>query len=200
MTKPYEVKNERKTEHKVDKIFLDRWSPRSLSKEIKEEDLLSLFEAARWAPSSYNMQPWRFLYAMNGDKNWHVFFDLLVDFNKMWCKNAGALILVISKKTNNEGNPNSLHSFDSGSAWMSLALQARMKNLIAHGMAGFDKEKAKKVLKISEDYNIEAMVAVGAQGNIEDTNEQMRGGEKPNTDRRPVKDSIAKGSFPDSWN
>jgi nitroreductase len=198
MTKPYEVKNERKTEHKVDKIFLDRWSPRALSKEIKEEDLLSLFEAARWSPSSDNLQPWRFLYSINGDKNWNNFFDLLVDFNKLWCKNAGALILVLSKKTYPGGKPDHFASFGAGSAWMSLALQARMKNLIAHGMAGFDKDKAKKVLKISEDYNIEAMVAVGAQGDIGDLHENLQKMETPNS-RRPLKDSITKGSFPEGW-
>ncbi|RMD66230.1 nitroreductase [Candidatus Pacearchaeota archaeon] len=199
MTKPYDdVENPRKAEHEIDCIFIDRWSSRALSTEgFTEEHLLSLFEAARWAPSSSNIQPWRFLYAMNGDENWEKFFNLLVDFNKMWAKNAAALVVVLSKKTA-DGKPNKTHSFDTGAAWMSLALQARMKGLVAHGMAGFDYEKAREVLNVPDDYEIEAMIAVGAQGEIEDLPERMQKSEVPN-DRKPVKEIAARGEFPSNW-
>lgn len=196
MTKPYNIENERKPDHELDEIFIKRWSPRAISnKNFSEEDLMSLFEAARWAPSSSNIQPWKFLYSMNADENWDAFFSLLVEFNQMWTKDAGALIVVLSKKTDDEGKPNALHSFDTGSAWMSLALQARMKNLIAHGMAGFDYEKARKLLNVPNDYNVEAMIAIGTQGEVENLHERMQKSEMPNK-RKNVKEFAFKGKFP----
>ena len=196
MTRPYNIKNERKSEHDVDGIFIKRWSPRAISKrDFTENDLMSLFEAARWAPSSFNVQPWRFLYAINGDENWSNFFSLLGEFNQMWTKDAGALIVALSKKTNDENKPNVTHSFDTGSAWMSLALQARMKNFIAHGMAGFDYEKARKILNVPDDYNVEAMLAVGTQGNVEDLHERIQKSEKP-SERKHVKEFAFRGGFP----
>jgi len=196
MTRPYNIKNERKSEHDVDGIFIKRWSPRAISKrDFTENDLMSLFEAARWAPSSFNVQPWRFLYAINGDENWSNFFSLLGEFNQMWTKDAGALIVALSKKTNDENKPNVTHSFDTGSAWMSLALQARMKNFIAHGLAGFDYEKARKILNVPDDYNVEAMLAVGTQGDVEDLHERMQKSEKPN-ERKHVEEFAFKGKFP----
>ncbi|PIN88914.1 nitroreductase [Candidatus Pacearchaeota archaeon CG10_big_fil_rev_8_21_14_0_10_32_14] len=162
MTKPYEVKNERKYDFLIDEFFLKRWSPRSLSQDVSEEELMSLFEAVRWAPSSNNEQPWKFLYSINGSREWKDFFDLLGDFNKIWCKNAAFLLVLISrnnytKKKDEKSEdchekPNKTHSFDTGSAWMSLVLQARKNNLIAHVMAGFDYEKAREVLNIPESF------------------------------------------------
>jgi len=102
MTKPYSVPNKRKVDYPIDKIFLDRWSPRSLSYEdFLEDDLKTLFEAARWTPSSSNAQPWRFLYAMNGSEEWNKFFGLLGEFNQLWCNNAGALIVLVSRNHQN---------------------------------------------------------------------------------------------------
>lgn len=199
MTKPYEVENERKSEYLIDKLFLERWSPRAISSEnFTEKDLFSLIEAARWTPSSSNVQPWRFIYAMHNSKEWNKLYNLLDDFNNIWCKTAGALIVVISKKTSDAGQFYKLNSFSAGSAFMSLALQARMKNLIAHGMAGFDYEKAKKELKIPDDFSVECMIAVGAQGNVEELHERMQKSEKPNQ-RKPFKEIAAEGEFPKEW-
>src|SRR3979409_641196 len=90
----------RKGAHPIAKIFLDRWSPRAMTGEtISHQELMVLFEAARWAPSSYNNQPWRILYAHRDSEHWQTFFDLLVEFNQSWVKNAGALVLFISKNT-----------------------------------------------------------------------------------------------------
>src|SRR3989338_5284656 len=97
--KPYEVKNPRKPDHKINPLFIKRWSPRSLSGEkISKEELFTLLEASRWAPSSSNEQPWTFLYAHRETKNWKKFFNLLDDFNKLWCKNAAVLVVLISRK------------------------------------------------------------------------------------------------------
>src|SRR3989344_2525495 len=192
--KPYNIKNSRKSQYKINSIFLKRWSPRALSPEsLPKEDLFSLFEAARWSPSSFNGQPWRFLYALKGTKFWDLFYSFLSEGNKSWCVNAPVLIVLLSRK-NFEHNEKSdrHHSFGAGSAWMSLALQARMKNLIAHGMAGFDIEKAKTNLQIPENYNVECMIAVGTQGEIENLPEEKKKAEKPN-DRKPLDSLINEG-------
>src|SRR3989344_3993177 len=92
--------NQRTTQYNIDDQFLKRHSPRALSAEkISAEELMTLFEAARWAPSSYNIQPWRFVYAMRETPEFETMFSFLVDFNKSWCKNASALIVTISAKT-----------------------------------------------------------------------------------------------------
>ena len=201
--KPYDVENGRKAEHEVDKVFLERWSPRSLGPDMSEEELMTLFEAARWTPSSSNGQPWRFLYAKNGSEGWELFFNLLVDFNKLWCKNAGFLIVLLSRKNfepneKGEEKEDAQHSFGAGSAFMSLSLQARLKDLVVHGMAGFDYEKAKKELGVPDNYQIDCMIAVGKQGEIEEFPERMQKSEKPNS-RKKVYEIIAKGRFPEIW-
>src|SRR5262249_35998733 len=104
----------RQAEYPIDKLFLDRWSPRAMSgEEIPESELKTLFEAARWAPSSYNNQPWRVLYARRDTLNWQTFFDLMVPPNQAWAKNAAALLVFVSKETFDfNGQPYPTHSFD----------------------------------------------------------------------------------------
>jgi nitroreductase len=186
----------RKARYPIDKLFLDRWSPRAMSGEsIAEEELLLLFEAARWAPSSYNNQPWRMLYARRDTEHWSLFFDLLVEFNKTWAKNAAALIVFISKTTfDHNGEPAVTHSFDTGAAWENLALQASLKNLVVHGMQGFDYEKAKKALKIPDDFRVEAMAVIGKPGKKEDLPQGLQERETPN-DRRNLSEIAIEGPF-----
>ncbi len=139
-------------DHPIDSLFLDRWSPRAMTGEdISREELMTLFEAARWAPSSYNGQPWRMLYARRDTKHWPLFFDLLVELNQNWAKNAAALVLFISR-THFDFNdkPAPTHSFDTGSAWENLALQGWLKGFVVHGMQGFDYERAREELNIPE--------------------------------------------------
>lgn len=185
----------RRPEHPVDSIFVDRWSPRAMSgDELSSEELLTLFEAARWAPSSMNNQPWRMLYAPRGSHHWPLFFDLLAESNKVWCSRAAALVVVISKTTLESGKPCRTHSYDSGAAWMSLALQGSMMGLVVHGMQGFDYERARNDLNIPEGFQIEAMAAIGRPGRKEDLPEQLQAREAPN-DRRPLAQSICEGPF-----
>jgi len=186
----------RKAGYPIDKLFLDRWSPRAMSGEsIAEEELLLLFEAARWAPSSYNNQPWRMLYARRGTEHWSLFFDLLVEFNKTWAKNAAALIVFISKTTfDHNGEPSVTHSFDTGAAWENFALQASLKNLVVHGMEGFDYEKAKTALKIPDDFRVEAMAVIGKPGKKEDLPERLQERETPN-DRRSLSEIAIEGPY-----
>jgi nitroreductase len=186
----------RKADYPIDAVFLDRWSPRAMSGEgIPEEELLSLFEAARWAPSSFNNQPWRFLYARRDTVHWPLFFDLLVDFNKTWVKEAAALVLFISRTTFEHNDEISVtHSFDTGAAWENLALQGSLKGLVVHGMQGFDYEKARTVLKIPEGFQVEAMAAIGKPGKKEDLPEKLQERETPN-DRRKLSETIFEGPY-----
>src|SRR3989344_1783960 len=154
------MNNIRKSSHKINNLILNRWSSRAMSGEaISEEELMSLFEAARWAPSSYNNQPWRFIYTKNGSEDWNKFFNLLIEFNQQWCKNASVLIIVISKKKfdHDPGMSSVTHSFDTGAACENLALEGDSRGLVVHGMQGVDYEKTKKGFNISDDYSVEAM-------------------------------------------
>jgi nitroreductase len=186
----------RTADHSVDRLFLDRWSPRAMTGEnISQEDLLSLFEAARWAPSSYNNQPWRMLYARRDSKHWQTFFDLLVEFNQSWAKNAGALVLFISKTHFDfNGQPAVTHSFDTGAAWENFALQGSLKGLVVHGMQGFDYDRARTVLNIPEGFQVEAMVAVGKPADPETLPPDLKEKEKP-SDRRKLEQTICEGPF-----
>ena len=161
---------------------------------VSKEELMTLFEAARWAPSSYNIQPWRFIYAMRDTKEFENHFSFLVDFNKSWCTKAEVLIVTISKKTDDKNQPSVTHSFDSGASWENLALQASSMGLVAHGMSGFDYVMAKEKLGVPDDYSVEMMIAIGKPGKIEDLPEFIRAGETPN-DRKPLKEMIFKGKF-----
>lgn len=196
-TTDIDVFEHRQAGHPIDDLFLRRWSPRALSgEEISETELLSLFEAARWAPSSYNGQPWRFLYARRGTPAWQKFFDLMVEFNQGWAVKAAALVVVVSRETfEHNGKPARTHSFDAGAAWMSLALQATLKGLVAHGMQGFDYDRAKEVLGVPDSYQVEAMVAVGRPGERDDLPEKMRETEQPNS-RKSVSEIAFEGGFP----
>ncbi|HKP72283.1 MAG TPA: nitroreductase family protein [Pyrinomonadaceae bacterium] len=180
----------------MDDLFIDRWSPRAMSgEEISEEDLMSLFEAARWAPSSYNNQPWRILYARRDTEHWPLFFDLMVEFNQSWTKDAAALVLFISKTTfDHNGEPCITHSYDTGAAWENFALQGWLKGYVVHGMQGFDYERARTALNIPEGYNVEAMAVVGKPGENEVLPEGLREREVP-SDRRKLAETIYEGVF-----
>ncbi len=191
-----EVKKNRKAEYPIDAVFLNRWSPRAMSGEpMTDEELMPLLEAARWAPSSYNSQQRRFLYAKRDTQNWGVFFDLLAEGNKTWAKNAAVLVIVISRK-NFEHNekPSRTNMYDTGAAWENLALQGSIKGLVVHGMQGFDYDKARSVLAVPENYEVCAMIAIGKKGNKEDLPENLRKMEQPN-DRRPLQEIAIEGAF-----
>ena len=187
---------QRTADHPIDKFFLDRWSPRAMTGEaIPHEELLTLFEAARWAPSSYNNQPWRMLYAHRDTEHWQLFFDLMVESNQAWAKNAGALIVFISKTTfDYNGKPSITHTFDTGAAWENFALQGSLKGYVVHGMQGFDYERARTALKVPDDFKVEAMAAVGFPADPNVLPEQLRKKEAP-SDRRKLEQTICEGPF-----
>jgi len=163
--------------------------------ELGDDDIMSLFEAARWAPSSFNNQPWRFIYAKRNTEHWDRLFNLLVDVNKTWAKNAALLAVVISR-INFEFNekPARTHQFDTGSAWENLALEASSRGIVAHGMQGFDYEKAKTELGIPADFEVMAMIAIGKRGPKENLPTELQDKEKPN-ERKALKDIIMEGTY-----
>ena len=163
--------------------------------EISNETLMMLFEAARWAPSSFNNQPWRFIYAKRNSSYWQTFLDLLEPANQAWAKNAAVLMVIVSHKVfDYDGRPSRTHSFDAGAAWENLALQGSILGLVVHGMEGFNYDKASQVLKIPDTYTVEAMVAVGVYGNVEQLPKKLQDVDFPN-DRKPLNEILFEGLF-----
>jgi nitroreductase len=191
----------RQAEHPVDPLFIDRWSPRAFTgEEIPPAELNSLFEAARWAPSSFNSQPWRFLYARRGTPQFDTFLGLLNPYNQQWAKNAAALIIAVSAKSfvrpgTTEVLAARSHSFDTGAAWANLALQATKLGWHAHGIGGFEVDKARTELKVPDDYAVEAAIAIGRRGDKSILPESFHKGETPNG-RRPIAETAFEGAFP----
>lgn len=186
----------REAHHPIDSLFLDRWSPRAMSSEpLTSDELMVLFEAARWAPSSYNAQPWRMLYALRDGTEWPSFFELLAQSNKTWAHKAGALVLFVSKKINDRtGQPSLTHSFDTGAAWAFFALQGYLKGYVVHGMQGFDYAGAQAKLHIPDQFRVEAIVAVGKPAAKETLPPPLQERESPN-DRRPLADTVCRGAW-----
>ncbi|MGX2961267.1 nitroreductase family protein [Peribacillus sp. JNUCC 23] len=188
-----EVEEHRKAEHSVSPLFLNRWSPRSYSeRKVSDEDLTSILEAARWAPSAFNDQPWRFFVAKT-ESQLKVFHEFLSPFNRIWAEKAPVLILIASMKNRDNGDPNGSHAFDTGAAWGNLAIQATMLGLSTHAMTGFDKEKARQLLNVPEELDIQAVISVGYRGEKEALDEKLQERENPSS-RKPLQEVIFEGT------
>jgi nitroreductase len=187
---------QRVPDYPVEPWIVSRWSPRAMSGEpISDTELMTLFEAARWAPSTYNEQEWRFLYARRETPQWPVFFDLLTSANQAWCVRAAVLMVALSHKVfARNGKPNPVHTFDTGAAFENLALQGCSMGLVIHGMAGFDRDRARTALNVPDDFDVEAMVAVGRPGNPADLTPELQAREKPST-RKPIQEFVREGAF-----
>lgn len=193
------VVNPRQPDHAIDPLFIERWSPRAFTGEaVPEAELLRMFEAARWAPSSYNSQPWRFLYALRDTPHWEPFLDLLVPGNRTWAQGAGALVILVSNTHMKMGDvlkPSASHSLDAGAASANFQLQAIRQGWHVHGMGGFDKERTVTLLAVPEGSHVEAAYAVGRAVPQADLTEEQRAKEIPNG-RRPITDFVFAGGFP----
>jgi nitroreductase len=194
--------SDRRSDHPIDPLFLERWSPRAFDgSDIPEADLMAMFEAARWAPSAFNSQPWRFLYARRGDEHWERFLSLLIPWNQGWAHSAAALIYILSDSlpfTDKEtGTPatSHTHSFDAGAAWACLALQATRMGYHAHGMSGIQMDLARDSLAVPDRYRIEAACVVGRIGDPATLDEKLRARETP-SGRKPLSDFAFHGNFP----
>ena len=195
---------DRQADHPVDPLFLERWSPRAFDgSDLPEEDLHTIFEAARWAPSAFNSQPWRFLYAHRHDPDWQRFLGLLIPWNQAWAHSASVLIYILSdtmpmtdRKTG-EPASSSTHSFDAGAAWASLALQATRMGYHAHGMSGIQYDLARAELAIPDRYRLNAACVIGRIGDPAILDEKLRARETP-SGRKPLSEIAFRGNFPAS--
>jgi nitroreductase len=187
---------ERNTQHNVADFLLGRWSPRAMTGEaLSQEEIMTLFDAARWAPSAYNEEPWRFIYANRETPEWETLNNLLVEFNQGWCATASTLVVVCSTNTFKlNDKPNTTHSFDTGAAWMALALQGASMGLVVHGMSGFDYDKARTDLNIPDNVNIEAMFAIGKPAPKETLDGKLAEMENP-SDRNPIDEFLMHGTY-----
>jgi nitroreductase len=181
--------------HPIDSQFIERWSPRAfVDQPVTEQQVLTVLEAARWAPSASNLQPWRFFYGVRGEAEFDTLLSLLVPFNEGWAKNAGALIFIASVTSFDGSRPVATHSFDAGSAFMSLSLQAHKMGMVAHGMAGIEYDKVPLVLRLPDNVKVQAAVAIGYQGDAATLPEGLQKREGP-SQRLPLADLVFKGHF-----
>jgi nitroreductase len=165
-----------RTNFPLSKIIAERRSIRAFDSKIPEKDLvLSLFEAARWAPSSSNNQPWRYIYATKNEKEkYEKILSCLAESNQIWASKAPMLILSLTKKLTNTGKAYKHNFYDTGAANMALALQATSLGMQAHIMGGFDIDMAKEMFKIDESLEPVVVIAVGFAGNVNDLPENLR--------------------------
>ena len=190
----------RTADHPIDPIFLERWSPRAFTGEgIPEAELMTIFEAARWAPSSYNSQPWRYVYARRDTPAWPQVFGLLNEFNQSWAKGGAAVVILASSimmRTPNrdEPTPSYSHSLDAGSGWGYAALQALKMGWHTHGMVGFDVERAASELGFPEGYRVEMAFVIGRQGDKTLLPEPMQGREMPSP-RKALSEIVFEGKY-----
>jgi len=155
--------NSRKSRYKILPEILNRWSPRAMSgKSVSKSELFTLIEAARWAPSARNIQPWHFIYCTHRAKSWPEYLNLLEESHREWCQRAAALIVLIGEK----GESN-FHIFDAGAAWENLAIQGQSMGLVIHPIAMFDHQKSRELLHVPKKYEILLMIVVGQPGNVE---------------------------------
>ena len=185
----------------VDELFPSRWSPRAFTgKRITDDEFLALIEAARWAPSSFNEQPWRFISAARDGDSWEAFNALLSEGNRSWAHRASHLLILLAKETRENGEPYPGSAFDCGAAWMSLALQAQLMGIATHPMGGFDKTAAKDLAKIPEGFSPLIMIAVGEPGPVETLPEHLQARERSRSQRKDIEGIMAHTAFSKEWN
>jgi nitroreductase len=186
------------TQYPIHDLIKDRWSPRAFSaRAIEMQKLLSLFEAARWTPSSMNAQPWSFILATADQPEAHQrMVAVLGERNQLWAKNAPALILAIAKIERQPGSPNRHAWYDLGQAVAQLSLQATAEGLSLHQMGGFDAEKARELFAIPHGYEAVVSIAIGYRGDPEELPEDLQAREREPRSRKPVSEFV----FQNAWN
>jgi nitroreductase len=189
------------TSVKVHDLIQNRWSPRAFDPDIdiQHDDLLALLEAARWAPSCFNDQPWRYIVCVKSkdEANWQNALAILAEKNQQWAKNAPVLMLAVAMANfNHNGKPNRWAMYDTGSASFSLCLQATALGLIVHQMGGFDVDKAREIFNLPEDCQPMAMMAVGYQAAADSLGDDFKQAELTVRSRMPLEQVVYFGSWP----
>lgn len=191
----------RKADYPIEKLFLERQSKyalhRTLTAPEMKQKLMSLFEAARWGASSFNNQPWRYIYGIHATPSWTKLFNVVNSRNQRWAEHAGVLILVVSQtKSDHNDKPLPTHSFDAGLASAHILLQATALGLVAHPICGFDAEKARKDFKIPASYHIEAMIVVGEPASKEHAQKELAARDEKSSGRKKVSQIAGDGALP----
>lgn len=181
----------------VDDLFVNRWSPRAFAETpVAPEVIRSVFEAARWAPSAFNAQPWRFVYAAS-EAHLPAFRGLLNEWNQKWASAAPVVGFVLAERHfEHNGKPNGSAAFDAGAAWMSLALQARLHGLYTHAMGGIHVDAVYDTLGIDrEAYTVMCGFVMGHRGDAASLPDDIAASEAPNG-RKPLAEIAFEGRFP----
>jgi nitroreductase len=173
----------------VDETLARRWSPRAFVKTpIAEADINLLFEAARWAPSCFNDQPWEF--HVSSDRTFDDFLNLLLEGNQVWAKNASLLCFVVVRKTfKHNGKDNAYAEFDAGAAWLALSLQARQMGLYTHGMGGIKHQEVADYLQLDNNHKVICGIAIGVAAEPDLLPADVAAKEKP-SGRKPLADVL----------
>ncbi|MCH4092670.1 nitroreductase family protein [Acetobacter sp.] len=191
---------DREAGSQVAPFILNRWSPRAFTPdEITQEGLLNLLDAGRWAPSAYNAQPWRFIYACRNTPSWERFLSWLIPFNRGWAENASAIVYIASRTVTDSartGEPVEApsHAFDAGAASVLIQLQANQNGWHTHPVSGFDKELAHAGLELPADHVVHAALVIGHRGSTSQLPENLQEREKPSP-RLPLDTLASEGRF-----
>ncbi|HMI52934.1 MAG TPA: nitroreductase family protein [Candidatus Saccharimonadales bacterium] len=185
------------TEHPVHEVIQNRWSPRAFGDQsIPGSVLRSLFEAARWAPSSSNQQPWAYIVATKDDReNFDKILSVLVPFNAGWAKEASALAIAVAELKFTNGNPNRNAYYDVGAASLQLSIEATARGLVVHQMAGYDPEKARQVFDIPADWDAIAAMAIGYPGDPTSLPAPLKEREVAPRSRKPLSSFVMTGKW-----
>jgi nitroreductase len=186
------------TDFPVHDLIRHRWSPRAFSdKPVDPAVLASLFEAARWAPSSSNEQPWAYLVATKDNpEDFAKTLSVLVEFNAAWAKNAPVLALAVSHlKFQSNGNPNRNAFYDTGAATVLFSIEALARGLYVHQMGGFDAAKAKQVFEIPDDWEAIAAFAIGYPGDSDSLPQKLQDREVAPRTRKPLAEFVMSGRW-----
>lgn len=186
------------TDHPIHELIRNRWSPRAFSGKLVEPAVLaSLFEAARWAASSFNDQPWAYLVATKDDpENFKNMVGVLMEFNANWAKNAPVLAISVARRNfSHNGAPNPVALHDVGAANAQLTAEATSRGLIVHQMAGFSHDKARQTFGIPEGWDPVSAIAIGYPGDPETLPEDFRNRELSTRTRKPIREFVMTGNW-----
>ena len=181
------------TDYPIMSELAERWSPRAYdpTHNISSEELGSLFEAARWSPSSSNTQPWSFVVGKRGDETFDMILGLLASGNAVWANRASALVVNIVEEVSAEGNPQSASHYDVGQAAAHLSIQATHMGLIVHQMGGFDKDGMHKALGLDDRHRPIVVMAIGVVGDMSDLSEDIQAREVAARQRKPLNEVVS---------
>jgi nitroreductase len=181
----------------VHPLLAERWSPRSFdtSHTVSDEQLTALLEAARWAPSAGNLQPWRFLVGRRGDATFKQIFEALRPGNQLWAGTSSLLMVAVAAEQHDDGTAHSHAAYDTGLAVAQLVLQAQALGLHAHQMGGFDPEQVRTALGVPDGYRPLTVVAVGALAPADLLPDDLRARETAPRRRRPLAETFFAGSW-----